>query len=374
MRSFFAWAAALAVVFASTAARADWSEEFTGGFANPWAFFDDVGNSPPDATAVTIHPNNFLAMNTTAAPPDLFVVGFVPTQMFGNVAATTTVAPARGLLSNNDLFLTVRSNGASGYLLNLDYASGAVDMVRVDGGTIVGLGPGSTASVGGFSQQATYTLQMSALGSMLFGQVRDASGAVKAIVHATDGTYGGGMTGIGAALNSSVPPAQVTPILAGFDNVASVTVAAGSSPTNPVLPANGSAPWNFQNVPGDGRWFDPTPATGYIYETDGSSNFTAVMLPVGYDLDNVFTIDDGSGPVSVTGGSLYIFPSPVPAFVVTDIYLPVDGDNPLAFPTFLSFDQLQVSFTQTPIPEPSTMVLAALGAVGFVVASRRRGR
>lgn len=98
------------------------------------------------------------------------------------------------------------------------------------------------------------------------------------------------------------------------------------------------------------------------------------MLPVGYDLDNVFTIDDGSGPVSVNGGSLYIFPSPVPSFTVTDIYLPVDGDDPLAFPTFLSFDQLQVSFTQTPIPEPSTVVLVAMGAVGLVVACRRRRR
>lgn len=374
MKSFFAWAAGLAVVFASTAARADWSEEFTGGFANPWAFFDDVGNSPPDATAVVIHPNNFLEMQTIAAPPDLFVVGFVPTQVFDNVAATATVSPARGLLSNNDIFLTVRSNGSSGYLLNLDYATGAVDMIRVDNGALVGLGPGSTGTVSSFSQQGTYTLQVSALGSMLFGQVRDGSGAVKAIVQATDGTYAGGMTGIGAALNSSVPPALVTPILAGFDNVASVTVAAGSSPTNPVLPSNGSAPWNFQNVPGDGRWFDPTPATGYIYATDGSSNFTAVMLPVGYDLDNVFTIDDGSGPVSVNGGSLYIFPSPVPSFTVTDIYLPVDGDDPLAFPTFLSFDQLQVSFTQTPIPEPSTVVLVAMGAVGLVVACRRRRR
>lgn len=375
MRSYFALATLVAVLFGASPTRAaDWSEEFTGGFANSWEFFDDVGNNPPDATTIAIHPNNFLEMLTSAAPPDLFVAGFVPADIFTDVAATASVAGGRGLISNNDIFLTVRSNGASGYLLNLDYDSGVVDLVRVDGGAIVGLGPTASGTVGGFSQQGTFTLQMSAFGSMLFGQVRDQSGAVQAIVHANDSTYAGGFTGIGAAFNDSVPPAQVTPIMAGFDNVASITVAAGSSPNNAVLPSSGSAPWNFQNVPGDGRWFDPTPAIGYTYATDGASNFTAVMLPVGYDMDDLYTIDDGSGPVALAAGSMYIFPSPVASFTVTDIFMPVDGDDPLAFPTFLSFDELEVSFTQTPIgvPEPSTLALVAMAAVGLVVTARRR--
>jgi hypothetical protein len=69
-----------------------------------------------------------------------------------------------------------------------------------------------------------------------------------------------------------------------------------------------------------------------------------------------------------------VFPTPVQSFTVSDIYLPVDGDNPLAFPTFLSFDQLQVTFTQTPVPEPSTLALLSMGAIGVVVASRKRAR
>jgi hypothetical protein len=98
------------------------------------------------------------------------------------------------------------------------------------------------------------------------------------------------------------------------------------------------------------------------------------MLPSGptYDADNQYVIDYGAGPVPVTGGSMFLFPSPVPTFTVTGIFAPVDGENPLAFPTFLAFDQLTASFTQTPIPEPSTMVLAGMAAVGLFVIRRRR--
>lgn len=155
MRFIFTLATLVAAMLGSSIARAaDWSEEFTGGFSNSWIFADDVGNIPPDATAIGIHPNNFLEMNTNANPPDLFVAGFVPANIFADVAATASVAGGRGLLSNNDIFLTVRSNGSSGYLLNLNYASGAVDLVRVDSGAIVGLGAGSSGLVPGFRRKA----------------------------------------------------------------------------------------------------------------------------------------------------------------------------------------------------------------------------
>jgi hypothetical protein len=163
---------------------------------------------------------------------------------------------------------------------------------------------------------------------------------------------------------------------------------AGSSALSPIFPANFPDPagttdaaWLFQNVPGSGGWFDPTPANGFIYETtDGLSNFTAVILPtlaVVPDANGLYTVADAvNGSATVAAGALYSFPTPVNKFTVTDILPEVDADNPVAFPTFLAFDQATVSFKMTPIPEPSTLALACLGTVGLAAAAwrKRRGR
>jgi hypothetical protein len=152
----------------------------------------------------------------------------------------------------------------------------------------------------------------------------------------------------------------------------------GDSPSNPVLPDNFNDPlvdppvWRFEDVPGNGRWFDPPLAGAYVYETDGLSNFTQVILPttVG-DADGMFNIGDATnGMVTVAAGSPYVFPVPVSKFTVTGIDPLVDGGDPLAFPTFLAFDQQVVSFTQTAIPEPATLV----SIVTAVVAAAYRPR
>ena len=47
----------------------------------------------------------------------------------------------------------------------------------------------------------------------------------------------------------------------------------------------------------------------------------------------------------------------------------VDGEDPLAFPTYLVFNQEIVTFTMTPVPEPSCAIIVA---VGFAALLRRR--
>ncbi|MDP6546705.1 MAG: PEP-CTERM sorting domain-containing protein, partial [Phycisphaerae bacterium] len=150
----------------------------------------------------------------------------------------------------------------------------------------------------------------------------------------------------------------------------------GSDQDNPVMPDNnqpdGDGGWNFGGVDGGGNWFDPPLATGYLYETDGLSNFTDVTLPTGLpDTDNLYTVDDGINPsVAVAGGGSYSFPVPVDSFTITGIDPAVDGGDPLAFPTFLVFDETTVSFTMTPTPEPTTLILLAAGSLA--VLRRRR--
>lgn len=158
--------------------------------------------------------------------------------------------------------------------------------------------------------------------------------------------------------------------------LATVTGSGHNTQFDPIRPDN-QAPgpdgaWTFDGVSGDGQWFDPPMADSYIYETDGASNFTQVGLPTGLgDADGLYLVSDSvNGSVIVPAGVIHTFPTSVSLFTVTGIDPLVDGDDPLAFPTFLAFDQTTVTFTQTPIPEPATLSLLGLG--GLAVLKRRR--
>jgi hypothetical protein len=160
--------------------------------------------------------------------------------------------------------------------------------------------------------------------------------------------------------------------------VATLTLAPGDDPAYPILPTSGGsgAPFEFDNVAGDGNWFDPPLVGAYIYETDGNSNFTALQLPPLSsvpDGDSQYLVSSVHGDQVVAAGGNYVFPSPVDFFKVSGINPFVDGGNPLAFPTFLAFDEQMVSFTMTPIPEPSTTALMGI-AMAFLAsrATRRR--
>lgn len=160
----------------------------------------------------------------------------------------------------------------------------------------------------------------------------------------------------------------------GMDNLYYLPVS--GTHDNPILPSGGGGgnPFDFESVPGNGNWFDPVLAEGYVYETDGNSNFVSVQLPADLsDDDGLYTVwDSVHGSIILPTGSTHDFLTPVQAFTVSGIGPPVDGEDPLAFPTFLAFDQATVTFTMTPIPEPAALSLLALG--GLAVLRRRRAR
>ena len=127
-------------------------------------------------------------------------------------------------------------------------------------------------------------------------------------------------------------------------------------PISPTQLVNGRQ-WLFNAVTGQGSWYDPTAASSYIYATDGLSKFTQVGLPQGLgDLDGKYTVTDAvNGSVVVNAGAFYTFPSPVTTFTVSGINPTVNGDDQLAFPTYLKFDQGIVSFTMTPVAATATL-------------------
>ena len=53
----------------------------------------------------------------------------------------------------------------------------------------------------------------------------------------------------------------------------------------------------------------------------------------------------------------------------------VDAAEEDVFPTFIAFENNDPgSFTMTPIPEPSTLLLSVAGLVGLLITARRRRR
>jgi hypothetical protein len=164
----------------------------------------------------------------------------------------------------------------------------------------------------------------------------------------------------------------------GIEGVA-VWSSPGSTPDTPVLPTGGGGdrPFDFDGVSGDGNWFDPPFVNAYEYATDGNSNFTDVGLPPLAsvpDADGEYLVSSVHGDVTVLAGANYEFPSPVDFFTISGINPLVDAEDSLAFPTFLAFSETTVSFTMTPIPEPSTLVLAGLCLLNLLGCRRFRRR
>jgi hypothetical protein len=166
--------------------------------------------------------------------------------------------------------------------------------------------------------------------------------------------------------------------LSVYLNGVSAIFSPGQTPTSPFSPAGAQNPTHksfpFNNVPGNGFWFDPAVAS-YLLKTDGVSKFTKVGLPplsIVPDADGLYQITSSLGTVTVGAGSFYTFPSPVTQFTITGINPRVEGSNPLAFPLNLTFNQSSVNFTMTPVPEPTTVVLVACSLMLLALRIRRR--
>jgi|SaaInl8_200m_RNA_FD_contig_91_415750_length_2235_multi_3_in_0_out_0_1 hypothetical protein len=193
-----------------------------------------------------------------------------------------------------------------------------------------------------------------------------------------NGTISRGVKSGGTDYVATVPTAGST-ASAGFP---------GDTQGNPIMPTSQrpvddprlpepTTEFTFTDVPGEGRWFDPPMVPAYKYVTDGNSNFTSVILPVGIDGDGQFLIEVfGQGTAPATEGVAFDFSAhfagDISKFWVLNIDPLADAGDPGAFPTFLEFDAATVTFTQTGVPEPATMSVLFFGAMGLVARKRRR--
>jgi hypothetical protein len=152
----------------------------------------------------------------------------------------------------------------------------------------------------------------------------------------------------------------------------------GSEPL-PFLPNVPQAPGDngvtFQNLP-RARYYDPPAASGFRYQMTSNSLFThAGDFPTGFDHD--FTVSVNGIPIGVFAPGQFVdfttFPGGgVSEFTVSGIQPLVDSADPLAFPLWLDFNTELASFTMTPVPEPSTIFMTAIGALLLAAFARRR--
>ena len=147
--------------------------------------------------------------------------------------------------------------------------------------------------------------------------------------------------------------------------------APGTSPLHPVLPNDVLDGTYSYTSAKSGVWFDPAPAPGFDYKMTGGSKFTHInQFPTGFTgpfsvyvgdtLIENYNAGDSVDFTSLAGGG-------VSEFSIGGI-APFDSSS-LGFPLQLSFDTATANFTQTAVPEP-TSIAGALITLSIAVCRR----
>lgn len=237
------WAAllmSLAIALNVNAQDLVFQDDFAGGLNQPWVFLDNLGNVPPDFTDVSFGDADenlkFVGSESAFLDSDGFELSLSTTGYVGlndddyffadEVHVRATFAPLENITlsggaaetANNDVYVVARGDGLSGYIFALDAFHGEADLVRVDEGTVEGLGDDAILRGLPTDPEGIYTLEISAIDNLLTGRLYDEDMELLGEVEVVEDTYESGWAGLGAAINDGGDQAGRTLIAQAFDN------------------------------------------------------------------------------------------------------------------------------------------------------------
>lgn len=219
----------------ATTGRADWSDEFNGGFSAAWQLgeVDDGGNPPATGVAsfaiVEAGADDFLRIaHSTAAIRDggggaTDAFAWV-SETFTDVAVVADVNAGPGLGQQSLLGVVARGDAlvGSSYVAAVDFAHARFGILRTDlfGGTPTILAVDAVVPI---DRAIPYQIQFSLIGTTLTARLLDATTRqLLSTISATDVHYGSGSAGLLVETAYDAFANPIGPIVGTFDSVRAV--------------------------------------------------------------------------------------------------------------------------------------------------------